>query len=134
MADLALRLDPQMPPVKLGYLVNAYFFGRKFERTIDLYDQLPEENRSWGTRFPRAASAAFLGRVEDAERAKADLVAKNGEQVMEIYVNEGWVFARTNEQDLLREAFRKLGFRICATEEELNKFDRPKRLPECVKS
>ena len=49
-------------------------------------------------------------------------------------MNEGDVFARTIERDLEREAFRKLGFRICATEEELKKFDNPKRLPECVKT
>ena len=75
-----------------------------------------------------------MGRTEDAERAKADLIAKNGEQVMEIWFNEGEVFARTSEQDIEREGFRKLGLRICATEEELKKYDNPKRLPECVKS
>ena len=44
------------------------------------------------------------------------------------------MFARTSEEDFEREGFRKLGFRICATEEELKKFDNPKRLPECVKT
>ena len=134
MADLVLRLDPQMPRARLGTLVSAYFFGRKFERAIEMSDQIPEESRDKFTRFFRAASYAFLGRAEDAERAKADLIAKNGEQVMEIWFNEGEVFARTNEQDLEREGFRKLGLRICATEEELKKFDNPKRLPECVKT
>jgi tetratricopeptide (TPR) repeat protein len=134
MADLALRLDPQMPPVKLGDLMSAYFFGRKFERVVDLSDQIPEESRGTGHRFLRAASYAFLGRAEDAERAKADLIAKNGEQVEELWLNEGNVFPRTIEQDFEREAFRKLGLRICATEEELKKYDNPKRLPECVKT
>ena len=132
MADLTLRLDPQMPPVKLGNLMSAYFFGRKFERVIELSDQIPQEINY--NRFFRAASYAFLGRAEDAERAKADLIAKNGEQVMEIWFNEGDAFARTSEQDIEREGFRKLGLRICATEEELKKFDNPKRLPECVKT
>ncbi len=134
MADLALRLDPQMPRVKLAMLMSSYFFGRKFERVIELGDQIPDETRDFGSQFNRAASYAFLGRVEDAERAKADLIAKDGEQVMEIWFNNGEVFARTTEQDLEREGFRKLGLRICATEEELKKFDNPKRLPECVKS
>jgi tetratricopeptide (TPR) repeat protein len=134
MADLVLRLDPQMPRYWIDQLAEAYFFGRKFERAIELCDQMPEEIRGNFDRFLRAASYALLGRAEDAERAKVDLVAKNGEQVMEIWSNEGWVFARTNEQDTLREAFRKLGLRICATDEELKKFENPKRLPECVKS
>jgi tetratricopeptide (TPR) repeat protein len=133
-ADLVLRLDPQMPRFYLNGLSAVYFFGRKFERGIELSDQIPEEARDkWSLLF-RAASYAFLGRAEDAERAKADLIAKKGEQVMEIWFNEGEMFARTSEQDMEREAFRKLGLRICATEEELKKFDNPKRLPECVKT
>jgi hypothetical protein len=43
-------------------------------------------------------------------------------------------YARTSEQDLDHEGFRKLGLRICATEEELKKLDNPKRLPACVKT
>jgi hypothetical protein len=129
-----LRLDPRMPPGRRSMLVAAYFFGRNFERVVQLSDQLPEESRNRFTRFDRAASYAFLGRAEDAERVKADLIAKSGEQVMEIWFNDGEVFARTKEQDFESEAFRKLGLRICATEEELKKFDNPKRLPECVKT
>ena len=134
MADLALRLDPRMPPVTLGMLMSSYFFGRRFERVIELSDQIPDETRDFGSRFNRAASYAFLGRTEDAERAKADLTAKSGEQVWEKWSNEGEVFARTNERDLEIEGFRKLGLRICATDEELKKFENPKRLPECVKA
>ena len=135
MAELVLRLDPQLPRPWLGGFVPAYFFGRKFERAIDLSDQVPEESRERFNRFYRAASYAYLGRVDDAQRAKADLIAKNGEQVWEIWVNEGLIaFARPSEQDFQQEAFRKLGLRICATEEELKKFDSPKRLPECVKT
>jgi adenylate cyclase len=134
MADLVLRLDPQMPRPRLGFLVTAYFFGREFERAIVLSDQIPEESRGKFTRFFQAARYAFLGRREDAERAKADLVAKNCEQVLEIWFNTGEVFARTNEQELEREGFGKLGLRICATEEELKKFDNPKRLAECIKT
>jgi adenylate cyclase len=132
-ADLVFRLDPQMPRGFFENLLWPYFFGRKFERVIEVSDQIPEENRSRDVRFLRAASYAFLGRAEDAERAKADL-AKNDELVMERRWNEDWVTARANEQDLFREAFRKLGLRICATDEELKKYASPKRLPECVKS
>ena len=134
MADLVLRLDPQFPPTRRGMLAITYFFGREFERAIEESDQIPEETRNKFDRFFRAASYAFLGRVEDAARAKADLSAKKGEQVMELWFNEGDVFARAIEQDMEREAFRKLGLRICATEEELKKYDNPKRLPECVKT
>jgi TolB-like protein/class 3 adenylate cyclase len=134
MADLVLRLDPQMPTTRRGTLVSTYFLGRKFERTIETTDQIPEESVDKFSRFMRAASYAFLDRDKDAERAKADLIAKNGEQVEEIWLNEGQMYARTSEQDIEREGFHKLGLRVCATEEELKKFDNPKRLPECVKT
>jgi tetratricopeptide (TPR) repeat protein len=133
-ADLALRLDPQMPRSFFNDFNLAYFFGRKFERTIEISNQVPEESRDNFNLFFVAASYAFLGQAEDSKRARADLVAKYGEQVLERWLNEGIVFARSNEQDLLREGFRKLDLRICATDEELKKFDNPKRLPECVKA
>ncbi len=134
MADLVLRLDPQMPPARRAALLLPYFFSRKFERIIEITDQIPEESTDKFARFMRAVSYAFLGRAHDAERAKADLIAKNGEQVWEIWSNESEVFARTIERDFEIEGFRKLGLRICATEEELKKFENPKRLPECVKT
>ena len=129
-----MRLDPQLTPGRRGQLLRSYFFGRKFERVLEVSDQIPDESWDNFHRFARAASFAFLGRGEDAERAKADLISKDGEQVMEMWFNDGEVFARTDEQDFEREGFRKLGLRICATDDELKKFDDPKRLPECIKT
>ena len=123
-----------MPPGRRGLLGAAYFFDRKFERVLEIVDQVPEEARWPILRVIHAASYAFLGRVADAERVKADVVAKHGDQVMEIWENKGEIFARKQEEDIYREAFRKLNLRICATPEELKKFTNPKRLPECVKS
>ena len=135
MADLALRRDPHMPWAYLNNLANPYFFSRQFERTIELVDQIPDKSIGPYQRVFRAASYAYLGRTEEAKRAKDELVAKDGEQVMELWVyNNGEVFARTEEQDIEREGFRKLGLRICASAEELKKYTNPKRLPECVKS
>jgi adenylate cyclase len=134
IADLVLRLDPQLTPGRRGQLLRSYFFGRKFDRVLEVSDQIPEESRDNFHRFAKAASFAFLGRADAEERAKADLIAKDGEQVMEMWFNDGEVFARTDEQDIEREGFRKLGLRICATEEELKKFANPQRLPECIKT
>jgi adenylate cyclase len=134
IADLVLRLDPQLTPGRRGQLLRSYFFGRKFDRVLEVSDQIPEESRDNFHRFAKAASFAFLDRADAEERAKADLIAKDGEQVMEMWFNDGEVFARTDEQDIEREGFRKLGLRICATEEELKKFANPQRLPECIKT
>jgi len=134
MADLALRLDPQMAPGRRATIGSAYFFDRKFARHIEVTDLIPPESLEKYTRLQRAASYAFLGRAEEAERAKADLIAKHGAQVEEIWLNEGQVFARQTERDVQHDAFRKLGFRMCATAEELKNFANPLRYPECVKT
>ena len=89
MADLILRLDPQFLPTRRGMLSFIYFMGRKFERSVEEGDQIPELSRNRFDRFYQAASYAFLGRAKEAEHAKADLLAKNGEQVLEIWFNEG---------------------------------------------
>ena len=132
-ADLALRLDPRMSPGRRAPLVNTYYFARKFERAIEVSDQIPEESRDKFNRFLRAASYAFSRSRRGCWAAQeADLITKNGEQVMEVWFNEGEVFARTSEQDIEREGLRRLDLRIYATEEELKKFDNPRSLPECV--
>ena len=129
-ADLVLRLDPQMPRAYLNGLSTVYFFGRKFERDIELSDQIPEAKPGLigGLYCFGPQVLLFLAARRTRERAKADLIAKKGEQVMEIWFNEGEMFARTSEQDMEREAFRKLGLRICATEEELKKYGQPKAI------
>ena len=129
-----MRLDPQMPSHRRGWLVITYFLDRKFERAIEVSDQIPEEHRNKIATFMRAASYALLGRAEEAESAKSAFLAKFKDQSFETFFNEGEVFARTKEADIYRDAFRALGLRICATDEELKKFDNPKRLPECVKT
>ena len=134
LAELNLRRDPNMPRLWLGDQMVVRFFARKFERAVELGEQVPEDARGWYTRTLLAFSYAMLGRSNEADRAKASVISHHGEQVMEVWFNEGEVFFRQTEQDLEREAFRKLGFRICATPEELKKYANPKRLPECVKS
>ena len=113
------------PPVKLGILTSAYFFGRKFERVIELSDQISAEEsvrqlqsifsgRKLRFSWPRRGRGALL---------KPTSIAKDGmNRVMEIWFNEGrCVCARPLEQDIECEGFRKLGLRICATDEELRK-------------
>ena len=134
LSELNLRRDPNMPRLWLQDQMPVYFFARKFERAAALGEQIPEAARNPYVRTILAASYAMLGPSAEGDRAKASLISRYGEQVLEVWFNDGEVFFRQTEQDLEREAFHKLGFRICATPEELKKFANPKRLPECVKS
>ena len=129
-ADRAVRLDPHMPPGLLRGVKDAFFFARDFERTIDAVRRMPEHSRSRGSVFMLAASYAFLGRAE-VEEARTAIVAKYGNVSAELWLNEGWVFGRQEEQDLFIESFRKVGLPVCATEAQLEKYANKKRLPEC---
>ena len=133
IADLAMRLDPQMSPVRRQALSPAYFFARKFERFIEVTGPVPEETEDKGMLLWRAGAFAMIGRSEDAERVKAYLIANHGAPVEEVWLNESFVYARQTERDVQHDAFRKLGFRICATSEELKSYPNPKRFSECVK-
>ncbi len=68
MADLVLRLDPQLPPGRRGQLLRSYFFGHKFERVLEVSDQIPDE--SWD-RFHRFAKAASLRFSRPRRRSRA---------------------------------------------------------------
>ena len=52
-------------------LASAYFYGRKFDRVVELIDQVPEESRNKFDRFYRAASYAYLGRAEEAKQRQS---------------------------------------------------------------
>jgi hypothetical protein len=65
---------------------------------------------------PKATPLSVRARMRSSPRPS--FVAKDGEQLMEMRSSERRVFAWTSEQNFWCEAFRKLGFRICAPEEE----------------
>ena len=134
IADRAMRLDPQMGTVRRISLVNAYFMARKYARVLEVSAPIPEEMQDIGVLFPRAVSLAEVGRTEESKRIKSLIISKYGVQVEEVWLNEGYVYARQTERDVQHDAFRKLDFRICATSEELKGYPNLMRYPECAKS
>jgi adenylate cyclase len=133
-ADKAMRLDPLLSDHNRLSIKDAYFFTRQFERTVELMEPVPDESRSRMSRLVLAASYAFLGRAEEAEAAKALFVRRYGEPSAELWLNQGFSFARQRERDLFVDSFRKLGLPICATPEDLAGISMPKRLPDCSKA
>jgi TolB-like protein/class 3 adenylate cyclase len=132
-ADKAIRLDPRMTDYSRTSIKDAYFFARQFERTIEVVEGIPEESRSRFSRLALAASYAFLGRAEEADAAKALFVARHGTPSAELWLNQGFSFARQRERDLFVDGFRKLRLPICATPQDLAGISMPKRLPDCSK-
>jgi TolB-like protein len=131
-AEKALRLDPRMPRAHLSGVRDTMFFGRRFEEALSILSRMGPEN--WGrTDFlEAAASYAYLGRTEEAADARARLLSQYPDLSAELLLNEGWAFARQEEQDFFVDAVRRAGLPVCATEERLKGFERPVRLPECL--
>ena len=131
LADRALRLDPHAAPGVRAASTHAYFYARRFERLIAVVETVPEESRRPFARLALAASYAFEGRSQEAEAAKAAFAAKHGTPSAELWLNQGYAFARQQERDLLVGAFRKLDLPVCARGRELEGVANPVRLPEC---
>jgi adenylate cyclase len=134
LADRALRLDPHMPPATLGALKEPYFFGRHYDRVIEIINAVPEESRGMSARLLLAASYAMTGQTDKATVAKAAFIAKHGVRSAEMMINQGFLFAQAAEQDQFLNIFRTLGLPICATADQIAKIKDPKRLAECVKT
>jgi hypothetical protein len=110
---------------------DGFFFARAFEETIQLVLRMPEDTRGFYDQFALAASYALLGRAREAETAKAALASYEGASSPEIALNQTFLFARQQEQDLFVEAYRRLGLTVCAKPEDLAKIKKPVILSEC---
>src|SRR5262249_32618195 len=131
-ADKSLRIDPRAKPLSLNGLKDAYFYSRRFKDLIAVVSRIPEDARSRGSRLYLAFSYALLGQTNDADRARADLLAHYPEISAELMVNENFIFARPQEQKLFLDGFRAANVPLCAADADLAKFAKPVRLPECM--
>jgi hypothetical protein len=133
LADRAIRVDPYLPPGNKNGLIEAYFYGGRFDRVIEVATSIPEEMRNKLTWIDLGMSYAYLGRTKEAATTKAVYVARFGETPAEQWLNETHFFVRLQEQDHFVNGLRKLGMPTCAEDGYLAKIANPKRLPECVK-
>jgi predicted Zn-dependent protease len=76
LADKSLRIDPRANSLSLNTLKDAYFYSRRFEDLIAVVSRVLEDARSRGSRLYLAFSYALLGQHDDAERARADVLAR----------------------------------------------------------
>jgi hypothetical protein len=133
LADKVLRIDPEAGPGSLMTLKDAYFFTRQFEKLIAVVTRVREDARTRGSRLFLAFSYALLGRKDEAERARAVVMAKYPNMSAELLLNQGYVFTRPQEEKLFLDGFRAAGIPVCATDADLAKTAKPIRLPECLK-
>jgi TolB-like protein/class 3 adenylate cyclase/tetratricopeptide (TPR) repeat protein len=131
LADRALRLDPRMTPANLTGVHDAYYMAQRYEDTIDVVMRMPEEQRSRSSWVFLAVSYARLGRTQEAADARAKLLKAFPEVSAERMLNEDYVYARGEDQDLFVEGFRVAGLPVCMTADEIATFPALKPRPEC---
>jgi tetratricopeptide (TPR) repeat protein len=131
LADRALRLDPRMTPANLTGVHDAYYMAQRYEDTIDVVMRMPEEQRARSSWVFLAASYARLGRTEEAAEAKAKLLKAFPNVSAERVLNEDYVFARKQDDDLFVDGFRVAGLPVCMRAEEIAAFPAAKPLPQC---
>lgn len=134
LADKLLRLDPLATSNTLNTIKDAYFFARRFTDTVAVISRVPPESRSKGSRLFLTFSLAFLGRKDDVERARAELLAAHPNISAELLLNQGWAFVRDEDKKLFLDGFTQANVPVCATAADLAKIEKPIRLPGCVPS
>ena len=93
--------------------------------------RMPEEQRSRDSWVFLAASYARLGRTDEAAEAKAKLLKAFPTVSAERMINEDYVYARKEDEDLFVDGFRLAGLPVCMTKEEIAQFPALKPRPEC---
>lgn len=131
MADKALRLDPWMTPENLNCVKDAYFFARRFDDAISAMSGIPSEARGRGTRLMLTLCYALLGRKIEAARARSELLKKYPRISAELLLNQDWVCARKEEEELLLAGFRTADLPLFASDIDLSGIANPRRLPGC---
>jgi tetratricopeptide (TPR) repeat protein len=134
LADKVLRLDPFATSGTLNTIKDAYFFARRFEDAVAVISRVPPESRSRGSRLLLAASLAFLGRKDEAARARGELLTAHPGLSAELLANQGWTYQRPEDSKLLLDAFRAIDLPVCATDADLAKIEKPRRLTGCPQS
>ncbi|HKF64849.1 MAG TPA: hypothetical protein VKB42_25995, partial [Dongiaceae bacterium] len=104
-ADKVLRLDPRMTAENLNCVKDAYFYARRFEDLIAVASRIPQTARGLGIRLQLTLSYALLGRKQEAERARAELLAHYPAVSAELLLSQDWILA-PDQEALLLEGFR----------------------------
>lgn len=132
LADKVMRLDPWMTAENLNCVKDAYFFARRFQDVIAVVLRIPKDARGRGSRLLLTLSYAILGRVDDADRARTELLAAFPSISAELLLNQDWILARFEEENLLLEGFRAARLPLCATDTDLAGIKNARRLPDCL--
>jgi TolB-like protein len=128
-ADRATRLNPNYPVWAGNFYRQTYFMAGRYADALRIIEQPPlEKVTRWG-HVLRPAIYAALDRHAEAHAAVADALARFPNlSIQGIFSDPG---VSGYERLRLAGPLRDAGFPVCAKPEELAKFEKPFRLPEC---
>src|SRR3546814_1959568 len=109
LADKVMLLDPWMTAENLNCVKDAYFFARRFQDVVAIIARIPRGARGRGSQVLLTLSYALLGRVDEADAARAELLAAYPSMSAEVLLNQDWDFARTEEETRPLAGFRPAG-------------------------
>ena len=132
LADQAIRIDPNYPPVVAGSFFMAYFMADRYEDALHIIDKEPGENSTRYSWAIRAASYAALAQREKAMAATKEALEHHPDLTAEGFANEPG-FNET-ERKKIADAMLEAGFPACALPEKLAGIAKPFRLPQCLKT
>ncbi|NRP70585.1 Transcriptional regulator HilA [Ensifer psoraleae] len=132
LIEQAIRLDPNYPMWASGPFAYAYFMAGRYEDSLRMLDRVTTANYNRDKWVFKAGSLAALGRTAEAKSWVEQALKVFPDLNAELMNNDpGYNEA---EHRRLVETMRLAGFPLCLTKEQLDKFEKPRRLPECQKS
>lgn len=129
-ADRAIRLDPNYRGARTTRFKTGYFWAGRYEDALRMIESQPADRWSGGSLVMRAASYAALDRLDEAEAAVADALARRPRMTIQGFLSgPSWT---ETERRLMLELMREASFPPCAASEDLAKLEEPLDLPECA--
>jgi TolB-like protein/class 3 adenylate cyclase len=129
-ADQAIRLNPNYPMWSNGFFARSYFMAGRYKDAVRVLDRMPPESYTKGRWVLRSGSYAALNRADEAQATVKQALERFPDLTIEGFISDPAM--NDTERQRLIETMRSAGFPPCAKPEELARFVKAVRLPECA--
>ena len=110
LCDRAMKLNPSPPPFYFLFCATPWFLASQSQQMIDGYahytSKLSQYHLAW-----RTLALAELGKSKETAAAVEALQQSYPEVSYEYFINNGWIFARAEDQAKVLAAYRTAGLR-----------------------
>jgi TolB-like protein/class 3 adenylate cyclase/cytochrome c-type biogenesis protein CcmH/NrfG len=128
-AEKFIRVNPNYPPWASGLLSYAFFMAGRYEESLQVLVQRPNDAMIADLFILKGGSLAALGRAAEAKAVVTSALARFPDISIEKHASRPEFIEHGRQRWI--ETMGKAGFPACARAEELAQFAKPVRLPEC---